>query len=365
MKRIILTLMILFSVSIFAEYTEGYITITAVKNGTVNFFINPEDSEPLNFNKNPLGIKDFEENSLITINYKFDSTITGVSDTVFELKYSGNRLSSSTRLDSKLTFRLDEIFSSTPSNAEDYFDIDFVSTYKLSGIEETKTIRFTFHYDTIPPKMPTDFKLVAGNENINVSWKYPDNAVLADRNKNMIYYKKTSSVDYIQQEVSGVVTSDRIKNLENEVEYGVYMVTLDLAGNESEKTEELTEIPVPVDDFYTYYRKSGGKEDGGYCFIATAAYGSYDDGMVKILRDFRDSYLPQSFIDTYYKYSPALANIIAKSKVLSFVTRGLLEPFVLYADFFLYATIWFKSLLLSFFMLLLFVKIRVRRIYYV
>lgn len=69
----------------------------------------------------------------------------------------------------------------------------------------------------------------------------------------------------------------------------------------------------------------GGGEKGG-CFIATAAYGSPLHHHLDILRDFRDKYLmPSKFgrtiVNLYYKYSPFVANLIAKYKVLRIIIR--------------------------------------------
>ncbi len=67
------------------------------------------------------------------------------------------------------------------------------------------------------------------------------------------------------------------------------------------------------------------------CFIATAAFTSQDKTQVKILRQFRDAYLKPSvlgrkFIDTYYQFSPPLAQIIAERPLLQAATRCLLAP---------------------------------------
>ena len=75
---------------------------------------------------------------------------------------------------------------------------------------------------------------------------------------------------------------------------------------------------------------SGG---GGSCFIATAAFGSYFDPCVKILRDFRDTFLVtncvgQSFVNWYYKVSPPIADTIRTSKVIKAGVRIFLLPAV-------------------------------------
>jgi hypothetical protein len=72
---------------------------------------------------------------------------------------------------------------------------------------------------------------------------------------------------------------------------------------------------------------------GGGCFIATAAYGSYLDPHVYILRNFRDHYLltnyfGKRFVEFYYKYSPPVAKFIAKNDILKTATRWVLTPVV-------------------------------------
>jgi len=69
------------------------------------------------------------------------------------------------------------------------------------------------------------------------------------------------------------------------------------------------------------------------CFIATAAYGSPMDPHVEILRKFRDNCLlankiGQKFVRIYYKYSPAVADYIAKNEILRAMTRIGLLPII-------------------------------------
>ena len=72
---------------------------------------------------------------------------------------------------------------------------------------------------------------------------------------------------------------------------------------------------------------------GGGCFIATAAFGSPLEKHVQILRDFRDRVLLNSsagkaFVQFYYRTSPAIADKIAQSEGLRFITRVMLMPVI-------------------------------------
>ena len=76
-----------------------------------------------------------------------------------------------------------------------------------------------------------------------------------------------------------------------------------------------------------------GGGGGGGCFIATAAFGSYMERHVQILRHFRDGFLlkfpaGRAFVKFYYTVSPSLARIIAQSECLRLATRFLLMPVV-------------------------------------
>lgn len=72
----------------------------------------------------------------------------------------------------------------------------------------------------------------------------------------------------------------------------------------------------------------------GYCFIATAAYGTETASQLNILRDFRDQILLKNalgslFVEAYYEVSPPIADFIAKDDFLRAVVRDVLvDPVV-------------------------------------
>ena len=101
--------------------------------------------------------------------------------------------------------------------------------------------------------------------------------------------------------------------------------------------EIITVYPTPITyDSITFQLKPTGGSSAGNCFIATAAFGSYLDPSVKILRDFRDKFLitnhvGQSFVNWYYKVSPPLADLISTREIMKTMVRIILLPAVGFA----------------------------------
>jgi subtilisin family serine protease len=78
---------------------------------------------------------------------------------------------------------------------------------------------------------------------------------------------------------------------------------------------------------------STGGGGGGGCFIATAAFGSYTEPHVKILRDFRDRILMQNtpgraLVSFYYRVSPPVADFISRNERCKILLRWSLLPLV-------------------------------------
>jgi hypothetical protein len=106
-------------------------------------------------------------------------------------------------------------------------------------------------------------------------------------------------------------------------------------------TEGVKDVAVGTgtgNSLYTYVVTAGGSVSASNpsksgCFIATAAYGSYLDPHVMVLRNFRDNVLLQSeigtaFVNFYYKHSPPIADFIAQHDTLKLVFRFALTPLI-------------------------------------
>jgi len=124
--------------------------------------------------------------------------------------------------------------------------------------------------------------------------------------------------------VSASVISYSNTGLSEATAYYYRMRAYNLAGNSDYSNEANATTPSAP---------SGGGGGGGGCFIATAAYGSYMEPHVMVLRDFRDRFLltnsvGKAFVDLYYTYSPPVADFIANHDNLRAVVRWSLLPIV-------------------------------------
>ena len=75
------------------------------------------------------------------------------------------------------------------------------------------------------------------------------------------------------------------------------------------------------------------EKEKGWCFIATAAYGSAMADEIQVLRKWRDESLLKMksgrlFVNVYYTISPSIADFIAKSNTLKVHTRRMLRPII-------------------------------------
>jgi hypothetical protein len=136
---------------------------------------------------------------------------------------------------------------------------------------------------------------------------------------------------FVCGEVTAPATSMRISGLQNDVEYQVVVVAVDLAGNASGIYFQNPITPRPVTDFWEDLHDQGSEVEGGFCLVAEA-YGD-GGGLTETLRRFRDQTLASSALGRwlthiYYDLSDALAPLVQGSLVLRVVAAVVLAPLV-------------------------------------
>ncbi|MBW2262497.1 MAG: hypothetical protein JRG91_11035 [Deltaproteobacteria bacterium] len=122
-----------------------------------------------------------------------------------------------------------------------------------------------------------------------------------------------------------------LRGLTNNQPYMVSVVAEDAFGNKSVIGAIVCETPMEVDDFWEVYKKQGGGDDGGFCFVATAAYGHYDHPAVRSLRAFRDEVLEAMpggglAVRAYYRASPPAARWLREHPTARTGARAALWP---------------------------------------
>lgn len=114
----------------------------------------------------------------------------------------------------------------------------------------------------------------------------------------------------------------------------------DLDGTESERTATIvvkSQDGTVTQNYKVVFSRSDNPQppENSDCFIATAAYGSYLEPHVQVLRQFRDNVLLHSsigrwFVNEYYRYSPPIAQYIAHHYTLKLCTRIILTPVIFF-----------------------------------
>jgi hypothetical protein len=180
-------------------------------------------------------------------------------------------------------------------------------------------------------------------EDVSLSWDVPTSGGVVD---GYIVYWSTISGSYNDiDNMDATGTSLTITDLDAAYEYFFIVKAYNAAG-EGPPSNEIcwskstglktlaganTTKAVSTNDATVSVSSGGGS--GGGCFIATAAYGSPLESHVMVLRQFRDTYLMKTklgraFVQLYYKYSPPIADVIAKHYWMRVVVRWSLTPLV-------------------------------------
>tara|TARA_B100000609_G_C17222227_1_gene441013 strand:+ start:2016 stop:4058 length:2043 start_codon:yes stop_codon:yes gene_type:complete len=226
------------------------------------------------------------------------------------------------------------------------YDVTKVGT---TGTNTTETEEidgeYRIRFDLTPPPAPSTPTITAGDKSILLKWEQTDNDATYE-----VYYSANSftSTDPAGEGATKATCDSttslqcRVTGLENDKTYYFALRAIDASQNKGVFSAVVSGKPVDYQDFYEGYRAAGGKDagfSGGYCFIATAAYGSYDNKYVQILRDFRDQYLltnapGKAFVAWYYHNGPIWANWIRRHPTAKRGVQVLLLPTIAFAAFF-------------------------------
>ncbi len=213
----------------------------------------------------------------------------------------------------------------------------------------------TFGVDTEPPDAPTDGEVIAGESLVEVAFEVAEDAetstqyqVLCRAGDDPVFESPPDAVfdsqadrcgapgssgaraAFVCREAGRGSASVTVQGLDNGTEYTFSVVAVDEAGNPSEVESVGSATPALEEDLWERYRRSGGLADEGHCFVATAAYGDYDDSTVRMLRVFRDARLAQTaagreLIALYYAESPPAAAEIADRPLVRAAAREVLS----------------------------------------
>jgi hypothetical protein len=215
--------------------------------------------------------------------------------------------------------------------------------YQETGTETPFVEPIDFDIDLERPAAPTAVEVFPGEVSVLVSWQ--DGVNTDNGMRYRVYYRAgasfASTADADGSALSGAdQDSLTVTGLTSDTQYWFRVVAVDPNDNESELSADadVSAVTVPSTDFWELYKDSGGRDPGGFCFLATAAYGTPLAEDIDLLRRFRDGWLLTSapgraFVTFYYEHSPPLARAIRQSPLLAAATRVLLVPLVFLAWF--------------------------------
>jgi len=261
-----------------------------------------------------------------------------VTDAVSDIASSGNTFDVPLAwLIGTLDVGLDENGSSRACcGTLDGFEDD-VRVHVFTGFENDEaTVAYDtldFAYDYEVPSQPSGVTIQALGETLRVQW-----LDLSDGGEEITYtvYHAAESFDdpaSAVAESAGTETELELQSLPLNAARYIRVGAVDAFDNVGELSAQYVATPAETLDGWELYKSGGGGEDGGFCFVATAAHGSYLDPHVQVLRAFRDRYLlhtavGRGFVAFYYAEGAAWANWIAERPVVRSVVRLLLVPLV-------------------------------------
>lgn len=221
------------------------------------------------------------------------------------------------------------------------FTVEFHTELQLQ--QETRpapaaTTTYTVYVDTVPPEAPRVIRSAGADRAILVEWERPPIPDFEVFDHFIVHYSR-DNISGMDDETALALTSEtsrrreaRITDLQNGVTYYATVRSVDWVGNESDfpRDDDGNIVVTSTMPVTTVTMAELAGEEGG-CFIATAAYGSYQAPHVRVLREFRDEILLESgigrsFVDAYYAASPRAATWLAEHDGLRALVRVVLLP---------------------------------------
>jgi hypothetical protein len=207
---------------------------------------------------------------------------------------------------------------------------------------------FAIYVDTQAPNAPGDFSADGADEVLIVRWDAPTKSTAIEVFKQYIITYSTSDFSGMTTEQVAALPNKRVEavgkqettidDVQNGSTYFITVRAVDWVNNVSDFPKETTGGAIKVvqaTPVRTVTLAELAGEEGG-CFIATAAYGSYQEPHVMVLRQFRDQVLLKSeagekFVGWYYRTSPKFAAWIAAHDTARALARVALLPLYIFA----------------------------------
>lgn len=225
-----------------------------------------------------------------------------------------------------------------------YIDVDSDDPTVSSVISLLSKIEIDI--DLERPDAPTLTSLEPGDRRLQAKW---DEA--ADATDDTTYIVAWADRDWVQWMIDDAPDNSSIEasvhfkfditstsysieeHLDNGTDYWVGVFAVDGAGNESDPSALMSAQPVETLDFWEQYRGDNGPDPGGFCFVATAAYGTPMANELGTLRLFRDRFLMtnapgRGFVTLYYRWGRFAAAWLVDKPLVRAATRAVLAPLV-------------------------------------
>ena len=197
-------------------------------------------------------------------------------------------------------------------------DSNFIKVYDFKDLSNLEKLQEFDTYESINHMSFTENKVYVSAPEFGVRSFFTDeNGLLVDANENY---------EHIGVDIDDV----------NSVDNSTFNYTAQSDSNVTRRSLKVFMLKENLTDSVSdsvYTQSKAGKAPKEGCFIATAAYGSYFEKHVKVLRDFRDEYLMtnelgREFVKFYYIHSPSIADNIAQNNIAKTVVRVGLTPIV-------------------------------------